>query len=189
MKDRVIPKEMNDVMCSIDWGLVISAIAAFGSVGAAAIALYIATADRRERKRERNAAAAAQAKLVIVKVGLPTGYREGLAPEFPVVCENHSGLPILDVKLESAKMRAFPQASSTLSEFVSRIVLVGDDASFATKWVDENGEPFPLDRQQRSVKTVDIEAVVSFSDANGTHWQRSNAGMLKRLSRGGSRHG
>lgn len=176
-------------MCSIDWGLAVNAIAAFGSVGAATIALYISTADRRERKRERNAAAAAQAKLVIVKIGLPTGYREGPAPEYPVVCENHSGLPILDVKLESAKMRAFPQASAALSGFVSRIVRVGDDASFATNWADENGEPFPHDRQQQSVKTVDIEADVSFFDANGTHWLRSNTGTLKRLSRGGSGRG
>lgn len=96
-------------MCSIDWGLVISALAAFGSIGAAVAALYIATKDRRERKQERDAADEAHAKLVILNINSSTGRVGWDAPEYSVQCMNHGSMPILDVKLESAHMRGFPR--------------------------------------------------------------------------------
>ena len=170
-------------MCSIDWGLVINALAAFGSIGAAVAALYIATKDRRERKRERAASAEAQAKLVILNITSSTG-RVGLdAPEYYVGCVNHGSMPILDVKLESAHMRGFPQAQPRLSDAVTRVLppAPGFSISFVTRWVDEKDQQFPLDENQQHVNTVDIEATVSFSDASGNHWRRSNAGTLRRL--------
>lgn len=61
--------------------------------------------------------------------------------------------------------------------------------SFVTRWVDENDQQFPLDDNQQHVNIVDIEAAVSFFDANGNHWLRSNTGALRRLSRASTGHG
>jgi hypothetical protein len=106
-------------------------------------------------------------------------------------CVNHSSMPILDVKLESAHMRGFPQAQPRLSDAVTRVLppAPGDKTSFVTRWVDENDQQFPLDENQQHVNTVDIEAAVSFVDANGNHWLRSNTDTLRRLSRGRSSSG
>jgi hypothetical protein len=171
------------MMCSIDWTLVISAFAALGSIGAAVAALYIATKDRRERTREHAAAAEAQAKLVILDITYSTGRIDWQAPEYYVGCVNHSSMSILDVRLESAHMRGFPQAQPTLSDAVTRVLrpAPGSNTSFVTRWVDENGQQFPLDEKQQHINTVDIEAAVSFSDANGNQWLRSNTGTLRRL--------
>lgn len=59
-------------MCTVDWGLVVSALAAIGSIGAALAALYIATRDRKERARERLAANEAEAKLIFA--GMTASY-------------------------------------------------------------------------------------------------------------------
>ncbi|ETZ47007.1 hypothetical protein L839_1101 [Mycobacterium avium MAV_120809_2495] len=53
---------------NINFALVISALSAAGSFTAAAVAVWIATTDRRQRKRERDAANEAQAKLVILEL-------------------------------------------------------------------------------------------------------------------------
>jgi hypothetical protein len=178
-------------MCSIDWGLVISALAALGSIGAASAALYIATRDRQERKRERAAAAKAQAKLVILDITSNTGRVGRDAADYHVGCVNHGSMPILDVKLKSARMRGFPRAQPTLSDAVKRVLrpAPGTSTAFVTSWVDENGQPFPQDEQQQRVSVVDIEAAVTFFDANGNQWQRSNTGEITLLQRGGSKHG
>jgi hypothetical protein len=96
-------------------------------------------------------------------------------------------MPILDVKLDSAHMRGFPKAQPTLSDAVTRVLppAPGNKTSFVTRWVDENDQQFPLDENRQHVNTVDIEAAVTFFDANGNHWLRSNTGTVRRLSRGG----
>jgi hypothetical protein len=167
----------------IDAGLIVNALAAFGSVGAAIAALYIATGDRRERTRERAAAAEAQARLVILNITSSTGQLGWDAAVYSVGCVNHGNTPILEVRLESAHMRGFPQAKPKLSDAVTRVLppAPGHSASFATTWVDENDQPFPQEKKQQHVNTVDIEAAVSFFDANGSHWLRSNTGTLRRL--------
>ncbi|ORV91188.1 hypothetical protein AWC11_11315 [Mycobacterium interjectum] len=172
---------MNEVMCSIDWGLVVNALAALGSIGAALAALYIATTDRKERKRERAAGAEAQAKLIVVKANLWNDI--GMeAPHYPVRCTNHGLLPILDVRLESAQMRGYPDVKPTLSDSVRALLPGGGEyASFDTSWADEQGAPFPKDGTPNHLNAVDIEAAVSFSDVNGNRWLRSNIGTLKRL--------
>ncbi|WP_261880423.1 hypothetical protein [Mycobacterium marinum] len=169
-------------MCSVDWKLVISALAAFGSISAALAALYIATSDRRDRKREREAADEAQARLVVVNVGIPWHY--GMKPhEFPIQCTNFSAAAVLDVKLESARMRAFSHARPTLSGYVQQVLSNdGKLASFNTSWVDATKEPFPSDAGQ-GVADVDIEAYVSFEDARGNRWRKANTGALERLRR------
>lgn len=178
-------------VCSIDWNLVINAFVALGSVGAAVAALYIATRDRQERKRERAAAAEAQAKLVILDITSNTGRVGWDAADYHVGCVNHGAMPILDVKLKSAHMRGFPQARPTLSDSVTRVLrpAPGSSTAFRTSWVDENGQPFPQDERQQRVNVVDIEAAVTFVDANGNQWERSNTGELKLLRKGGSKHG
>lgn len=167
----------------VDVGLIIDALVAFGSIGAAVAALYIATKDRSERARERAAAAEAQAKLVILDITSSTGRVGWDAPEYYVECVNHGSMPILDVKLESAHVRGFPQAQPTLSDAVTRVLrpALGSRTSFITRWVDENDHQFPLDENQQHVNIVDIEAAVSFFDANGNHWLRWNTGTLRRI--------
>jgi hypothetical protein len=177
-------------MCSIDWGLVVSALAALGSIGAAGAALYIATKDRRERRRERDAAHEAQAKLIIVGITSSTGRVDWDAPEYHIRCVNHGSLPVLDVKLESARMRGFPQAQPKLSDAVTRVLSPAPaSTAFVTRWVDENDQQFPLDEKQQHINTVDIEAAVSYFDAHGNQWLRSNTGTLRLLRKGSSGHG
>jgi hypothetical protein len=176
---------------NINFGLIISALSAVGSFTAAAIAVWIATTDRRQRKRERDAANEAQAKLVILDITSSMGRVGWDAPEYIVGCVNHGGTPILDVRLESARMRAFPQAKPTLSESVTRVLrpTPGFSTAFATRWVDENGQQFPTDQKQQHVNAVDIEAAVTFFDVNGNQWRRSNTGTLTLLRKAGSDDG
>jgi hypothetical protein len=141
--------------------------------------------------RERAAADEAQAKLVILDITYDTGRLGWDAPEYHVGCVNHGSLPILDVRLESARMRRFPQAKPTLSEAVTRVLrpTPGYSTAFFTRWVDENDQPFPQDKDQQHVNNVDIEAAVTFFDADGNHWRRTNTGKITLLKKGGSRHG
>ncbi|OCB39598.1 hypothetical protein A5676_13010 [Mycobacterium malmoense] len=176
---------------NINFALIISALSAAGSFTAAAIAVWIATTDRRQRKRERDAANEAQAKLVILDITYSMGRVGWDAPEYSVGCVNHGSTPILDVKLESAHMRAFPQAVPTLSKSEWAVLRPTSQysASFATRWVDENGQPFPMDKKLHHVNAVDIEAAVTFFDVHGNQWRRSNTGTLTLLRKGGSGDG
>lgn len=176
-----LPTLLSVLDLQINFGLIVSAMAAIGSLTAASVALWVATSDRRERQQERAAAAEAQAKFVIVAIGRYDRGPSG-ATEYEIRCTNHGALPILDVRVESAKMRGFPRAHSPLSTFVKKLLPAGGaDTSFMTSWVDENGEPFPKNRDQQSINVVDIEAFIRFLDANGNQWLRSNTGALERL--------
>ena len=81
-----------------------------GAIIAAAIALDIASRDRRERTRERDEADLAQMRLVQVKID---GYSNSRTPEynFRVWITNHGQRPILQVLIVSADLYTWEDMS------------------------------------------------------------------------------
>ncbi|WP_147378932.1 hypothetical protein [Mycobacteroides abscessus] len=97
----------------INWGLVVNALAAAGSISAAVVALHIATRDRRERQHEHDEAAKAQARLVIVTL-YASAQMNVSSPRIALTCKNHSDRPILDVKPDKAWIPGFDEFNNVV---------------------------------------------------------------------------
>lgn len=164
-------------MCSVDWELVVNALAAIGSVGAALAALYIATKDRRERRRASDAADEAQARLVWVGVDRLNG-----EAGFKVRIRNYGDRPILDVGVTEASLHRRPDARwRNLEEWTAVLppFREGEESPEVTSsltFFDTEGEPIPkliglvdLEPLFEEVDTTPIVAVM-FTDANGNDW-------------------
>ena len=96
----------------INFGLVIGALSAIGSLSAAAaavwVALWSAARNRQENEMERHAAYEAQARLVLLEVELHN--ENPSAPFFVVLVRNCGELSILYVTLESAELASHPRS-------------------------------------------------------------------------------
>lgn len=173
----------------INWGLVVNALAAAGSVSAAVVALHIATRDRRERQHERDEAAKAQARLVIVK---SYGWvnRGEKVPEIALICDNHSDRPILDVKPDQAWIPGFPAFSNIIGEDRTWTLLKPDDeCRFSFVLADGAGTSGPsiLPDDALAGSTIDylpIVGAVTFIDAGGSRWRKFNNGDVERVDQG-----
>jgi hypothetical protein len=164
----------------IDAGLIVNALVAVGTFGAAAAAVWIATSDRRERTDERAAADHAQARLVIVDV-VPVP----ITADVTVTVKNYGDHSILDVTYERVEAEDFPSAQFTPQlRWVNVIEPNRDNPNgtlFHVRPADEPTRGFMLGRwvpaQQgndpRPTMALDtpLAATVRFTDAKGNHWQ------------------
>nr|WP_245830391.1 hypothetical protein [Mycobacterium numidiamassiliense] len=147
--------------------LVFSALTAFGTIGAAWSALYIATRDREDRKPERDAADLAQARLVKIEIKRPGTY------EYSVRVRNYAAQPILDVCINSASLHTDPDATwrapgerqvleiiepdrESLSEETLRLEFIDVDVDGNEKRTAE--EPMPSQRVLRQLVVDDHNA-------------------------------
>lgn len=175
-------------MSATVWGIVVNALAALGSFSAAAVALWIATKDRRERERERAADAQAQANLVQVTV------RTGTSGRFIVNVTNHGSLPLLDVRFESASYAPRPTAKAVFPDRAPRLIpvlKVGDDSG--NSWFEflDGDEPvitgsygalgeWKSDDPAAS-DPINVSVTVRWQDAYGQSWELSHPGLPNRI--------
>lgn len=166
-------------MCSIDWGLVVSALAAIGSIGAAVIALYIATTDRRERRRERDAEDEAQAKLVIVLPRRPTN-----PLELQVQVTNLGTKALIDVTFVEMTVEGHDlgDLQPTIGPFP--VFTTPGNYSLFTFGPDSYGQTHPYyiavrggpnNEPQTITETTQLRATVRWTDASGKTWERSGS--------------
>lgn len=181
-------------MCSVDWGLVVSALAAAGSVSAAVIALAIATRDRRDRQAERLAAAEAEAKLVLTSMTMtdPDSASWLDHPEYHMVADNNGHRPILDVTVLACSMRSDPTAAAKLPDSAVPIVKAHSHSQTSgVQFVAADGTPLPHEKQPNprfgsswpSPNELDIVGWLGFSDVHGNQWARSSKGELRRITK------
>ncbi|OLP00204.1 hypothetical protein BVU76_21690 [Mycolicibacterium porcinum] len=196
-----------------EWGIVVNALAAVGSIGAAGSALYIATRDRKERERQRLTADEAEAKLVFA--GMSQNYPpsavvlERLAargnaqadhdthPTYPMWLKNNSDRPLLNVAVIACKMRSNPDAIAELPKDAGpySIVMPGNESrTEGVKFFAPDGSRLPQsvapspDRNRDrwpSLDELDIVAWLGFSDVDGNRWARSSEGELRRITKPG----
>lgn len=189
-------------MCSVDWGLVVNALAAIGAIGAAVAALWIASRDRRERKDERHDEDRAKALLVRLLVQAQSN-----RPAFSVEVRNFGPLAVMDVELVDAVWSDHPgarwdtldtswQARGLARNHTRRPILMptaGADDTFDTvvefiiRFVhpidDEAFEP-PIDPrtvgyQHPSFLPIDLAKIVAkvqFTTADGVRWETPTDG-------------
>jgi hypothetical protein len=171
----------------VNIGLIISGLAATGSFTAAAVAVWVATGDRRERRHEREAADKAQAALVIVEPVL-TG-NPGVVGAF---VHNCGTLPILNVKLVGLEVVGQPHLDVTRGREHVRAVLEprrddkrcgvfecrpSDDPTDAYQTALYGDSDFRQNRLRfphgaPSIKAdTTLRATVWFEDAKGNSWE------------------
>jgi hypothetical protein len=167
-------------MCSVNWPLVVSLLAALGSCGAAIAAVWIATGDRRARKAERLDAAKAQAMLVLIDVHLSSG-----TPGFQVDIRNFGSEPILDVELDAAQFArvrdSTPKVVNRLGPTVKVIDVDRQSDHIFVQFVDGKGDSvittgFPDEAGVLVIDNAaaeDLDVTIRFMDAHGNHWLRS----------------
>jgi hypothetical protein len=167
-------------MCTVDWGLVVNAIAAVGAVSAAVVALTIATRDRREREQQRRKAAQAQAKLVLVNVKAP----DGVACFGVEVC-NYGSSAVLDVELDSAEFASAPGSKRRPwgEDLAQSFAVLDADRKPQTFWIefiDSAGQPVITGERDRhgnwqsdNGDPEQVTVAIRFTDSQGEHWKRS----------------
>jgi hypothetical protein len=187
----MVPSGYSLVMSSIDWKLVVDALAAIGSVSAAVVALWIATSDRTERKKERRAADEAQAKLVLAS----TTSRPASGPEeevdFWLKYWNEGDHPILDVRIEKYVVRGVDGVTAQLPGGTIGMVKAHSDGRYnGVRLTDANGKHYPyrqkMDRPYSwpenwspNPEGLDLVGWLGFTDPQGNRWARSSEGELR----------
>jgi|GEM_PF-1747942 len=178
-------------MCAVDWSLVADAVAAFGSLSAAIVALYIASRDRHDRKQERNAAELAQAELVRVNVDWIQD-----SSEFSVRIRNYGDRAIIGVAVDSAHMRK-PSDARWIDELGSVLDVVQPERDAPSggvlplRFVDSAGDRIPKikaligDNMTPLFEDFDKHpiVVVHFMDANGCYWKTGPQTAPERANR------
>lgn len=181
-------------VCTVDWGKVIDAIAAAGSVLAAVgafvaayFALKIAGQAREDARRESDEGHEAQARLVRVTY-------DGVSPNrFAVEVQNWGALAILDVALIATKFESklSRPMSGPQPTFIAKgppidvLVPISREA-LAPPRFSVAFQPAPAADDSPSRKWVNWERVavhstVEFTDAYGQHWRQSTDGMPTRI--------
>jgi hypothetical protein len=175
----------------VDTGLIISGLAASGSFTAAAVAVWVATSDRRERMRERDAEDEAQAKLVIITPRRPDsplelqinvtnhGTRAIIDITFVgLVVEGHDHLNDLRPTIGPFSVIAAPVASTQFAGPLAGSSLFTFDPATYAKWapyyIAMRGGP----NGERATITPHtwLTATVRWTDAHGKTWQRTGSG-------------
>ncbi len=166
-------------------------LSGIGSIGAAGVALWIATADRHERVKTQQAAGRAQAGLVQVTINPKVGKK------FTINVLNYGSRPVLDVAFESAEYRVALSAKAVPDLIHGRCPILdtkvnGASFQFDLDFVSEadstviTGDKWDDVYSQWDGKgpdPADVIARVRFTDADGTFWRRSSMGTTKMLKR------
>lgn len=181
-------------MFSIDWGFVVNALAAIGSISAAVVALWIATSDRTERKKERAAADEAQAKLVLVwtDYGVEHSGSELDEVEFQLVVLNEGDQPILDIRIEKYVLRGVDGVTAQVpGGTIFRLTKAHSEArAGGVVLTDANGKRYPPRRTDKGARPtfdwflphpedLDLFGWLGFTDLHGNRWARSSEGELR----------
>jgi hypothetical protein len=186
-------------VCTVDWGKVIDAVSAAGSVLAAIgafvaayFALKIAGQARADARRESDEAHEAQARLVRISI-------DGVEPQraFAVEVANWGSLAILNVALVTASFESTyrppdqtPQpVLKTQSRSIDVLVPVSREALAQPRFVVDFqvGGQTVLERHgdvgydPLNSDNTTVRATVEFTDAYGLHWQQSTDGTPKRI--------
>jgi hypothetical protein len=153
----------------LDAGLIVNALVALGTFGAAGAAVWVAISGRRQLKDERDAADHAQARLVLVHV-LPT------TADIRVTVNNYGDRSILDVTYENVAMEDFPARFTPQLPWVNVIVPQRDSPRghvFQVHAADEPTQEFMQSRFPPAMPPLatPVAATVRFTDANDNHWQ------------------
>ncbi|MUL45157.1 hypothetical protein FZI85_06170 [Mycobacterium sp. CBMA293] len=171
-----IPTLLTIAGIHVDAGLIVNSLAAMGAFSAAAVALWVATSDRRERQSQSDAADEAQAKLISVSSGVHHA-RDGL----DILVRNVGERPIVDVEFVSLTISGH---SLQLRPRIDKFSIVEKDAQFQFEPTGTDDplaialqSPEPFLRPGRPEPTIVQDSVftatVQFCDLNGNVWQRS----------------
>lgn len=175
---------------SINWGTVANLFAAAGAVGAAVVALHIASRDRRDRQLERERTARAQARLVIVRVvhetmdefldDMHAPQRED--PKVTIRISNNGASSVLGVVPTLAYDRRNPAVKTSEFRMVDgpafadnpppQVIPAGCSVEYEAKF------PGP----QKPPPYTEVEAFAAFEDATGTQWRISTLGTTEQSS-------
>lgn len=184
-----LPALLTAAGVEIDAGLIVNALAATGSLSAAAVALWVATSDRRKRQRELDAEDEAQAKLVVVSADR---YRLGMlqGKQLCLTVSNRSPRAIVDVAFVELlvdgheHLNLYPTSDPTLPA-----VIGGEDGEFifapaeqsendplyralAGQWERRPGGGSDRIANPTIQATTKMTATVRWTDASGKTWQR-----------------
>lgn len=179
----------------LEWrmGDVAGWLSGIGSIGAAAVALLIATQDRRDRRDERRAADRAQAKLTMVTTLATRDSDDNTV--YAVDVENFGQQPILDVKVRRATFGLQPEAVAITTSVLVNLIPAGQSRSLG-KAVQfrspSTGEVVPKPVQTPTERGVSftywptaesqkIEIWVEFADSFGNSWEKSSDDRLELL--------
>jgi hypothetical protein len=181
-------------VCTVDWGKVIDAVAAAGSVLAAVgafvaayFALKIAGQARADARRESDEGHEAQARLVRVTY-------DGVNPRrFAVEVQNWGALAILDVTLIATSFESSRRPPAQIRQFtftalgppIGVLVPISREALAPPRFnVDFQTVPPGGDNTRGGPVKWDnltVHATVEFTDAYGTHWRQSTEGTPTRI--------
>jgi len=174
----------------VDVGLMVNAVAAFGSLAAAGAALWIATTDRRERKRERDAEDAAQARMVIVSPRRPDS-----PLELQIAVTNLSPRVIVNLTFVRLAVEGhdFGDLQPTIGPFpvvAPPVASVPHGGSLAGKSLftfdpQKYGRTHPYfaairggpnGESQTITPRTRLTATIGWTDASGKTWERTGSG-------------
>ena len=174
-------------MSPTHWVILVNALAAVGSFSAAAVALWIATKDRKERQRDREADAQAQANLVLVTI------KDSGSGGFAAEVTNYSSRPLLDIKFESARYLPKPEARTEFGEQAPRHhPLLDVDSKCQTWFKFYDGDESVLkgsygelgmwrNDDPAAASPSNVSVTVMWQDAHGQDWELSHPGRPKRV--------
>jgi hypothetical protein len=162
----------------VNIGLIISGLAATGSFTAAAVAVWIATSDRRGRARERDAEDEAQAKLVVVSARRPDH-----PLELQIVVTNYGTRAIVDITFVGLVVEghSFDDLQPTIGPFPVVAAPGGPSLfTFSPGSYDATHPYYVAMRGGGGPQTITprtrLTATIRWTDAGGKIWQRSGSG-------------
>ncbi|WP_036451366.1 hypothetical protein [Mycobacterium marinum] len=186
-----LPTLMTVLGIEINLGLIVSALAALGSLTAASVALWVATSDRRLRQRERDAEDEAQARLVVVSAHIP----DTTSPwprQLQMSVTNWSPRAIVDVTFVQLLIDGHEHLNlRPTSQAILPVVAAGSDAAFTFdavdgnvafrealrgKWEDAPGGGANRVEQPSISHSTMMAASVRWTDASGKTWERRGSG-------------
>lgn len=166
--------------------LVINGISAAGAVGAALVALGIATKDRQDRTAERHAADRAQARLVLVVVRT---YVDSSYYHLDIV--NHGDQPVLDVVLDRVLVSGHDYRWKPAGGTDGHIRVVKPEReeaprTFSGQFVDPVGRSVAVEHENDLGNSTFsgkpdvglVVATITFTDTGGNTWSTDTEGTL-----------
>ncbi|WP_141681983.1 hypothetical protein [Mycobacterium malmoense] len=166
----------------VDAGLIVNALSAIGAFSAAAVALWVATSDRRERQHERDAQDEAQAKLVIIAAECQQN-----PVELQIRVVNNSPRAIVDLTFVRIVVEGhnFDDLRPTTGPFPP----VAGPGSFSAYFFNPVAAAYgpahpyfiairggPNGEARTITSSTRVTATVRWTDASGKTWERWGAG-------------